>query len=232
MKLIYTGLESSGKSLALARKAEEILYRNASWLRKSGIDRPIVSNIEFSDEYKKIANALGITLHIWEDLDDLIKYSQCDVIIDEIGTYFDSRTWADLSLDVRRWCQQGAKAGIEIYGSAQDFAQVDISFRRLVNEVKQISKLLGSRRPSNTRPPIRFIWGLCLVWELDPRSYKSTEADMAVAWIFPTIFFIHKHDCELFDTTQLIKKSRPQPFKHIERICENNDCGYTHIFHK
>lgn len=230
MKVVYTGLESSGKSLALAMKAEVILHRNAKWLKKSGIRRPIVSNIAFRDTFLAKAQRLGIPVKIWENLDDLITYRDCDVFIDELGTYFDSRNWASLSLDVRRWIAQGAKSGIEIYAAAQDFSQIDIAFRRLTNDVFHIIKLLGSPRPSATRPPVRFIWGLCVKWELDPRSFKAEQAEMKLRWIFPSFFFIRKYFCDLFDTTQFLKRSAAPAFKHYARVCP--DCGFEKIFHE
>jgi len=230
MKVVYTGLESSGKSLALAMKAENILHRNAKWLKKSGISRPIVSNVAFSKSFIERALSLGIKIHIWEDLDDLISWKDCDVFIDELGTYFDSRSWASLSLDVRRWIAQGAKSGIEIYAAAQDFSQIDIAFRRLTNDVFHIIKLVGSPRPSATRPPVRFIWGLCIKWELDARSFKAEQAEMKLAWIFPSFFFIRKYFCSLFDTSQFLKRSKPAAFKHYARICP--DCGFEKIFHE
>ena len=230
MKVVYTGLESSGKSLALAMKAEDILHRNAKWLRKSGIMRPIVSNIAFSEKFKYEAEQLGIVVMTWENLDDLILFRDCDVFIDELGTYFDSRSWSSLSLEVRRWIAQGAKSGIEIYAAAQDFSQIDISFRRLTNEVYHIIKLLGSPRPSATRPPVRFIWGLCIKWELDARSFKTEQAEMKLAWIFPSIFFIRKYFCGLFDTTQFLKRSTPPHFKHYVRECP--DCDFKKTFHE
>lgn len=229
MKIVYTGLESSGKSLALAMRAERVLKRNIKWREKSGIARPIVSNMAFSQPFIEKAKAGGIDVFIWEDLDDLISRKDCDVFIDELGTYFDSRSWASLSLDVRRWIAQGAKSGVEIYAAAQDFSQVDISFRRLTNEVFHIIKLLGSPRPSATRPPVKFIWGVCVQWELDPRSFKAEQAEMKLAWMFPSVFFIQKYFTSLFDTTQFLKRSKPSVFKHTERHCP--ECGFKHTYH-
>jgi len=48
MKTIYSGLESSGKSLRLAMVTVDIVERNSKWLKKSGIKRPIYSNLEFT----------------------------------------------------------------------------------------------------------------------------------------------------------------------------------------
>jgi len=230
MKVVYTGLESSGKSLALAMKAEVILRRNAKWLKKSGIRRNIVTNEAFSKNFVERALGLGIKVIIWEDLDQLISYRDCDVFIDELGTYFDSRSWTSLSLDVRRWIAQGAKSGIEIYAAAQDFSQIDIAFRRLTNDVFHIIKLVGSPRPSATRPPVSFIWGMCVKWELDPRSFKAEQAEMKLRWILPSFFFIRKKFCELFDTTQFLKRSKPSAFKHFVRTCP--DCGLEKTFHE
>lgn len=229
MKVVYTGLESSGKTLMLAMKAEEILNRNLKWKVKSGIARPIVTNIKFSENFLAAAAIAEIPVHLWSNLDELIEWKDADVFIDELGTYFDSRTWANLSLDIRRWIAQGAKSGIELYSAAQDFAQVDISFRRLVNAVYNIQKLMGSSRPTATRPPVKTIWGICIKWNLDPRSFKQSEAEMKLAWIFPSLFFIRRHFCELFDTKQFLTRSEPSPLKHSERNCPT--CGITKTYH-
>lgn len=240
-KEIYSGLESSGKSLMLAMVVEKIAYRNSAWYLKSGIVRPILSNLRFSDEfYKLVTQELGISIFYWDNLDELIRYDNADVIIDEVGNYFDSRMWQDLSLDVRRWLTQGAKSGIEIYGSAQDFAQVDKSFRRLVNAdgLHEITKIVGSPRPSPTKPPIKRIWGLCVMKDLNPRSYNEDKKQFASGSFLPKFFFIQKKYCDMFDTTQKIKRSLPPLMRHEERFCEhhktfggNGECTFCKVVH-
>lgn len=207
----------------------DIVWRNYKWLKKSGIVRPIYSNLRLSDEYYQyVSNELGIPIHYWENIDDLIKIQNADVFIDEVGNYFDSRLWSELSLDARRWLSQGAKVGIELYGSAQDFAQVDKAFRRLVNVLQHITKVIGSRRPSPTKPPVGFIWGWCMVRELDPAGYDEDKKKFASGGTLPGFFFIRKEFCEIFDTTQLIKRSKPQLLKHVERFCETVGCRHYH----
>jgi len=223
-KVIFSGLESSGKSLKLSMVAVDLLYRNAEWYKRSGISRPIATNLEFGQEFQSLAESLGVKIVFWKNLDDLVKLEQCDVIIDEVGNYFDSRLWSELSLDVRRWLTQGAKSGIEMYGSAQDFAQVDKSFRRLCNQLFEITKIAGSPRPSPTKPPIKRIWGICTMRELDPRSYNEDKKKFASSFALPQIFFIQKKYCDVFDTTQKIKRSLPPPYRHEERFCEDDNC--------
>jgi len=148
----------------------------------------------------------------------------CDVIIDEVGNYFDSRMWADLSLDVRKWLTQGSKCGIEIYGSAQDFAQVDKSFRRLVNALYDIRKLFGSRRPAATKPPVKRIWGLCLARELDPQGYDEDKKAFNGSFI-PIPFLIRRKDCEIFDTKQKIGRSEYPALRHEVRRCQHHEAS-------
>lgn len=254
MKIIFSGLESSGKSLRLAMEVGDIALRNHKWftaqkeyLKKYGqlkfyekygqtepTARPIASNLRFSAAFEHYYTVeLGMPKIIyWTHLDELIKLKHCDVIIDEIGTYFDARLWTDLSLDVRRWLQMGAKAGIEIYGSAQDFAQIDKAFRRLVNHLFHIRKLIGSPRPSNTKPPITRIWGVCMVTELDPQGYDEEKKKMKDGGLqVPSFFMIQKEFCEMFDTTQIIEKSKTTPYKHIEKQCELENCEYHKTLH-
>lgn len=232
-KAIFSGLEGSGKSLKLAMVASEIAFRNGKWKKKSGITRPIYSNLKFSDEFKNyVETELKIPIYYWNDLNELIKIENADVFIDEVGNYFDSRMWSDLSLDVRRWLTQGSKMGIELYGTAQDFAQVDKAFRRLCNDLIHITKVIGSARPSPTKPPIRRIWGLCFTRALDPQGYDEDKKKFAGSFSMPGFFFIEREACEIFDTSQKILRSKPAPYKHVERECEIPGCRELSIHKK
>jgi len=225
MKIIYSGLESSGKSLRLAIEAERLVYRNNNYFKKNKKERPIYSNMKFSEQFELWAKNSNVPIRYWHNLDKLILIENADVLMDEVGNYFDARGWAELNLDVRRWLTQGAKSGVEIYGTAQDFAQVDKAFRRLVNRLYHIRKVLGSGRPSATRPPIKRIWGLCLQRELDPTGYD--EDKFKVKSIIPGFFFIKRRFCSIFDTNQKIVRSSPPPLKKVVRICEED--GYRQV---
>ena len=225
MKVIFSGLEGSGKSYKLAETAAFLLYRNSKWNKITGKSRPIVSNMLFAQQFIQEAQEQGVEIKYWKDLDDLVLLTEADIICDEVGNYFDARMWADLSLDVRRWLTQGSKTGIEFYGGAQDFAQVDKAFRRLVSpgDLLHITKLVGSRRPSATKPPVTRIWGLCAVRKLDPLGYDEDKKQFS-GGIIPSFFFIRKEICEIFDTGQKIVRSKPPLLRHIEQWCEDEKC--------
>lgn len=245
MKVIYSGLESSGKSLKLAMLVSDLVWRNHKWYKKQILEykkmgvvkyekkygskmpvpRPLYSNLKFSEKFTEYAEDLGVPISYWENIDDLIRISDADVICDEVGNYFDARLWGDLSLDARRWLSQGAKAGIEFYGTAQDFAQVDKAFRRLCNVLIHVTKMIGSRRPSATKPPVKRIWGMCMTRELDPNAYDEDKKKFT-GGIMPSFFYIRRQYCEMFDTTQIIARSKPEALKHVERFCLDKNCAY------
>jgi len=231
MKVIYSGLESSGKSLKLAIETVSLIDRNAKWLKKSGIVRPICSNIKFTEKLENYAKEKGIPVNYWQHKDQLIRLTECDVIIDEVANYWNARMWQDMTTEELQWLSQGAKQGIEIYGGSQDFAMVDKGFRRLCNHLFFIRKLCGSRRPAATKPPVKRIWGICLIWELDPMAYDEEKSKFAMHSMLPSWFYIERVHCELFETNRKITKALPLPFKHIERGCEDEDCTFHKVQH-
>jgi len=240
-KIIYSGLESSGKSLRLAMLCVYLVHRNAKWAKLTGIPRPIYSNMAFSTDFVSYATSLNIKLRNWKDLDELVKLDEADIICDEVGNYFDSRGWENLSLDVRRWLTQGAKTGIEFYGGAQDFAQVDIAFRRLVQDgdLKMIRKIAGSRRPAKTKPPVKRIWGICVIWDMDAQGYDEKNKSFASGWIPSSIFLIRKKYTKIFDTNQKLLLSAPPLMKHVVRFCEHHkdqggdgECNFCKVIHQ
>lgn len=236
-KVIFSGLEGNGKTLRLAMQAEDLLDRNTKWYEKSGIARPIAPNFKLSKEFEDRAAEQSIPIIYWRHLHELIKISNADVLIDEVGNYFDSRLWSDLSLDVRQWLTQGDKSGIELYGTAQDFGQVDKSFRRLVTELYHITKAMGSPRPAATKPPVKKIWGFCWIFALDPRTYDEGDDKFAKLSVFDWRWFaIRERYTKIFDTSQKIPRSEPAPLRHEIRYCEhyhdkNSECKHFKVSH-
>jgi len=211
-------------------KMVSIVERNAAWYRKSGIARPVISNFTVSKDFHDYALSKGITISYWSDVHELPEVQGADLFIDEIGRYFDSRLYKDLSADVRGWLAQASKLGVEMYTAAQDFAQIDITYRRLTNHLYQITKLIGSPRPTNTRPPVKRIWGICVERELDPVAYDEDSKKFASDGL-PGFFFIERKYCDVFDTTQRFRRSAPLPYEHVKRSCKMPGCTFVKVSH-
>jgi len=231
-KLTFSGLESSGKSLMLAKMAREVVYKNRRWQRRrKGVSRPIVSNMKFSSAFENWAtHTMGVQIVYWETLEELIKFEECDVFIDEIGNFLDSRMWATLSLDVRAWFSQGAKRGISIYSGAQDFTQIDKAYRRLATDLIHVWKLVGSPRPSKTSPNVKLIWGLCFRMSLNPRKYEEEKDKFNRGSLFSMrLFWIKKKDCLIFDTNAKLPVVRSVLKRHFDVLCPT--CGVLKPIH-
>lgn len=227
MIAIFSGLPGSGKSLKLGQTAIDVLYRNRRWYEKTGIIRPVYTNLKMSPEVEKEFEGFIV---YWTDLRQLTVLRDVDVLIDEVATYFDARLWETLSLEMRRWLAQHRKFGIEIYGTTQDFAQVDKAFRRLTSHLLYLTKLFGSGDISPTKPPPKYIWGMSLLRELDPTVYDEQKSKFASTGI-PRFMFITRARTSVFDTRAEIALSKALPLKHIERECELGNCSFHKTQH-
>jgi len=157
---IIEGKPGQGKSLYTARLARKLLKRNKKWREKSGIVRPIVSNIRFSDTFEKEGEGF---LKYWSSIGEVTKLTNVDLLWDEIATELDSRNFQNLSEEVKRFLSQYRKRGVDIYANTQDFSMIDMRARLMVTRVASLWKMVGSRDPSPTKPPVKRIWGLVRV---------------------------------------------------------------------
>jgi len=240
MIVVFTGLPGSGKSLKLADTLVNVLYRNRKVYEKNlkkyeegktdvlPPRRMLWTNLKFSpaveEEFKD-------EIQYWTDLRQLTVLRDVDVAIDEIATYFDARLWETLSLEMRRWLAQHRKFGIEIYGTAQDFAQTDKSFRRLTSHLFLLRKIIGSGDISPTRPAPKLIWGIVVVRELDPTTYDEAKSKFATQGMIPSLMYITRKATEIFNTRAEVKMSSALPLKHIEKECENANCTFHKTVH-
>lgn len=227
-KVIYTGIESSGKSLLLSRQAEKIRIRNRSWYKVTGLKRIMAFNSPMSPEFIKSIEKSNSIYLFFKNLDDILYLEEADIFIDEVIKYFPA-SQNSLSNEQLHFITQGAKSGIHLWGASQDFSQVHKQFRRLVNEVYYVKKIIGNRRPMKTAPPVRFIWGLCSTRAVDPHSFRGDDASMVELEHGFRLFTIKKSDVLRFDTSYKIPLST-LPVKRIRKQIERcEEDGFTRI---
>lgn len=227
-KVIYTGIESSGKSLLLSREAERVRLRNKRWYKITGIKRIMAFNSPMSADFKKKINDSGSIYLFFKNLDDIVYLEEADIFIDEIIKFFPA-SQNSLSNEQLHFITQGAKSGICLWGASQDFSQVHKQFRRLVNEVYVVKKVIGSRRPMKTAPPVKTVWGICTKRRVDPQSFRGDDASMEELEGGFSFFFILKVDVARFDTSYKIPMST-LPVKRIRKQIERcEEDGYERI---
>lgn len=224
---IYDGNTGQGKTYMTGLKTLELLHRNKNWYEKKKIKTPriLATNMALSPAIQK--KFMGY-IAFWSDMEQLVSLRQCDVIFDDMATYLDSQRWTETPLSVKRWLRLHEHYGCDIYGNAQDFLTIDPSVRRLTGRVDHVSKIIGSRRPSATKPEVKRIWGILTVRrvkteEMDKEKIKRTYEGL------PKIEFIKRAVCNVFDTTQDIQMGEYPPLQHIMRVC--NSCGEEKVKH-
>ena len=221
MKLVYTGIESSGKSLLLAKRVQDLIWRNRKWHKKYGFVRKLWSNLKFSDEFYELNKAY---IEYWYDYKDLLTKTGMDVIWDEISSDFSALKKEPLPKKVNRWLRQGAKQGVHIYSTAQELHDLHLDFRRRTFEAYEVKKAFGSRRGGDNLPPVKRIWGVCVTRQLKIRPYNELKPEYL--GLLPGFFFISKKDCLLFDTHQIIAESIEPALEHYERFCLDPSCRF------
>lgn len=230
------GRPGHGKTQWTVKKLRQILWRNWKWRRKTKQLRKVYVNFDIKPKHLEKWKDYIIR---FKDPEELIAIEDADIFIDEVARYFEARDWEKLSPDLRTFLQEHDKVGCDIYANTQTPRSVDVAFRRLCERVWRVTKLLGSRRPSKTRPPIRAIWGVCLLQELTPESFSKEFEDerYEARWLglFPWPFmWLGRMNSDWYDTRQKILPGELPPMKHREVRCEDPNCAYhkkPRVFH-
>jgi len=219
--------EKMGKDMSDAKNTLKELEEDVP------IPRKIVSNIRYSKSLEEYAKGKGIEIRYWKDIEELEKLTECDLFIDEIGAYFDSRTFDLLPLSTRLWLAQAQKLGVDIWGGAQDWGQIDVSFRRLVKRLYELKKVLGTRRPSKTFPAGKRPWALIMAWKVAPAA-SNDSTELRTLSIIPELHFAGKRSFSRFDTNARVPDTAPPPLKKIVRhwFDEKGQIGYTRTQYK
>jgi hypothetical protein len=229
---IIEGAPGQGKSLSTARTTLRILKRNKKWFKKTGLKREIWSNIKFSESFEKDAEGY---IKYWTDSNQLVKLRDCDIIWDEIATELDARNWLNLSVEMKRFLSQYRKRGIDIYANTQDFSMIDQRARLMISGVRTLTKIIGSRDISTTKPNPKFIWGLVMI--RDVINYRESDPEKKKYEILPSFLIIEKSLTDIYDTRQDIEMGNPPPLRHEVRYCEQHHvhggvgCDFKKIMH-
>lgn len=225
--VLYTGKPGTGKSLTAARKIEDLLRRNIRWYKKSGEVRKIYTNLKLSPVFVgRHPEFFGF----WTDIAEVCSCVGADIVWDEVANQMDAAHWQLLPLDVKIFLREHEKRGCDIYATTQNFPAVDVQFRRLVNELYECRKLMGSSRPGPCKKPPKRVWGVIQLFMYDPMTYDSTPERMG-GWLefFWSWFWFDKELVAIYDTLQSIPQGKFPPLRHIERVC--NTCGDKKVIH-
>jgi hypothetical protein len=225
MITVYSGLPGSGKSTQLARVGLNLLKRNVKLYSKTGIKRKVCSNIKFSSLIEKEFKSF---IHYWSDINEIVTFESADILIDEIAIYFDAQSWADTSMDVKRFLRLHRHYEVDIYGVAQDFDTVDISFRRLTRHLWHIHRIFGTAEPSKMRPASKRPFVISLFRLVDKKDYEKKKEEYT--YISSEWNLFTKRDFDVFNTHEKFTVNTTLPLRHIVKAC--SECGKTLVLHR
>jgi len=230
---VCEGPPGQGKSLYTAQVVKRLALRNQKWHLAGNPRREIWSNIKFSPEFEDKFRGF---IRYWTDTSELVKLRDCDIVWDEIATELDSRNWANLTTELKRFLSQYRKRGIDIYANTQDFSMVDHRARLMISGVRTLTKILGSRDISATKPAPKVIWGLVMI--RDVVNYRETEPEKKKFELVPSFMLIEKEKVEIYDTRQDIAVGEPPPLAHVVRYCARHklvggdgSCDHCKVLH-
>lgn len=225
---LTTGQPRSGKGLRMMVQINETYERNLKWAEETGTVRPIALNLTLSEKYLDEVDNEFFT-H-WKTWQDLLKMQDTDIFWDEISIMLDAYKYEQLSMDQLHWLTHYAKLGNEICANTQDLSQLAKRARKLCTSVTNMVKIIGSRTPSNTKPPIDFIWGLCVGYDLE--NYRDDEclSEPKYSIIPSTALMIKTKWTDMYDTREIIEPSNIINVTKYTKYCEED--GYQRHFYK
>jgi len=246
---IIEGAPGQGKSLYTAKKTYDLAKRNLKWFKKGRPLRYIYSNLKFSEKFEDecmvdlielVAAPVGepvfqtkkvCMIQYWTDTQQLCTLKDCDIVWDEIATELDSRNFANLTVELKRFLSQYRKRGVDIYANTQDFSMIDARARLMISHCSTLIKIIGSPDPSTTKPVVKNVWGLILIRSV--LNYREVDPEKKKYEFVPTLMLIERKLVDLYDTRQDIPLGRQAPLKHIDLVCEFHDVeGHTCSFKK
>jgi len=226
----WIGRKGQGKSAMMARELLRVLARNKKWHERLGLPiRKVCVMFGLADWFKE---DWAEYLVEWSDIVELPKFKECDVFADDITTRLDQTQWRLLGMDVKEWLRANERHGCDFYFNAQNFAEVEITFRRMTDVVYYCEKVIGSRRPSATRPEVKKVWGIIRTLQIPEDEFRKegwTQSRLGetnrgrIHWLSRKLTDIYDH------TTVLPPPDLPK-LKHYVQWCElREDCEvYPH----
>ena len=190
---IITGRPGSGKTYILANLGMKFLQQG----------KKVYANFKLNYE--------GKNLIYWTKPSELTKIEQGIILMDEAQIYFNSRKWEDLDEQLQYKLQQHRKDGLDIWGTTQHEARIDVLMRELVSSFFVCKKIFGSKE--GAKKP----WGLILMSHYYPEEMKSIKKSNSFFDI--DFIWIQKKVCNFYNTKEKIRPEEKPTLTHHEKFC-------------
>jgi len=239
---VYSGRPGAGKSSKFADQLIRVALRNKAWyerLYKYPIDgyipikRKVFTNTPIEPH---ILHELGITDYYAEfhGIHQALQIRDADIFWDEMQVDCHIDMDDRLPRQAFEFFQQHRKLGLEIYATSQDFAQITKGVRRTAMRLVYYIKLIGSRNPSATRPPVKMPFLFSIGFDLDPATYDEETSKKGLEISFtslPEFLILGPKQLLRYKTGYIIGQGEMPPYQHYERKCGKEGCKHCKIVH-
>jgi len=257
--ILFYGARGSAKSYWQAQTCLKIFkFLEKTYAKNPDLHKAIIFSVQRFN--KKIEDKnLGKFLYYWNDAKDLRycprencwkgqethRLHNAFVIIDDMATILAADDWANTPKWMRKTFTQGRHFGIHVIANCQDPFGIDINFRRTIDVAYRFSKILSSREPDETRPKVKWIFGIFKTYRIRWEDLKHLKEDIPEdviktqkrinknKWI-ANYHIITAKSVNIYDTTQDVPEYLPQGYEHITYRCidpAHPECGFKKEIH-
>lgn len=218
---VFTGNKGQGKSFLLAKTLWNNLRLNESnhakglELRKSMVMRTLGIRKEFYDQWKD-------HIELFDELEELINFKNCDVYCDDITLRLNARAWEMLSLDVQDWLTASDRMSCNFYATAVRFSMVEKTFRINTDYLAVVTKGMGSRRPKVGLPDPRFIWGFINECQVPATEFEA-DAFKEGHYSGGKAHWINKKYLAVYDHKNVQLRTGFPKARVIRRLCDDTE---------
>lgn len=181
---IYVGMFGTGKSLSAVRyvRSQAVRYH------LNVISNIVLKDIEYTPlvNYQQIIDAPANTI----------------VLIDEVSTVFNARSWKDFNINLLFQLLQCRKNRKQLVCTAQRFAHVDKLLRDITAEVVVCRKY----------------WRICLNYAYDGWDYENTPAQFAIKSMWKYCYLATNKLYNAYDTDEIIDNAKKTDFLSNDEI--------------
>lgn len=184
---IVEGRPGMGKTVYLVIKI--IGYLNAG--------HEVYTNV---DVFLKPSDPRFNKLHYIQSLNECLRLRKGKIVLDEVQTLLNARTWDKLDPRFMVFLQQHRKRGLDLLGASQSVKRADVVFRELVQYFYTVQKLFTVKIFGD-------VYGLFVLREYDADAVEVDKLERQkwrIGW-FPQLLIAHPFVFKVYDTTQEIE---------------------------
>jgi len=176
----------------------------------------------------------------WSNFSDWRYMTDGIAFVDEGLVYFNARNWEKLPTNLQMKFVQHRKDKVDLVFNVQHYTFIEKTLRMLCERFINIELKLGSSKYDNSKiPRIARVTELDLptlnrcenlgidVYNADKEDIKKYHLDT----LWREWFWIRKKIFSWYDTGFQVMESRPEPFIHMIRKCEELNCNFQKVFH-